>query len=319
MKKLLVSLVSCLLTGAVYAQSTCEIRVDAHPNATTNQRVAYCLTPEFNAPDTTYSGLVFSGVSTHQPHVTQPTQERPTAKRRNFKSEKMAVSRGYVPTVQFPEVMPGEAIQVVETYAVPVSYITVPSTTETETYIYDNSASVPPTVVPATTGTETYIHDNSASVPPTVVPATTGTGTYIYNNPAPIAQDYFVYVESPTVPAYGSVPAKTTTQPNTLQTTQRSAADNNSATSQRPTYETKTGTKARQSKANRRLVTTTVSTPVEEPAPASSVTNSGNLLPADNTNPYLQEDFTQTYTQDTLSDNTYTEIPVDASKPTTSN
>ena len=297
MKKLLVSLVSCLLTGAVYAQSTCEIRVDAHPNATTNQRVAYCLTPEFNAPDTTYSGLVFSGVSTHQPHVTQPTQERPTAKRRNFKSEKMAVSRGYVPTVQFPEVMPGEAIQVVETYAVPVSYITVPSTTETETYIYDNSA----------------------SVPPTVVPATTGTGTYIYNNPAPIAQDYFVYVESPTVPAYGSVPAKTTTQPNTLQTTQRSAADNNSATSQRPTYETKTGTKARQSKANRRLVTTTVSTPVEEPAPASSVTNSGNLLPADNTNPYLQEDFTQTYTQDTLSDNTYTEIPVDASKPTTSN
>ena len=93
MKKSLVSLVSCLLTGAVYAQSTCEIRVDAHPNATTNQRVAYCLTPEFNAPDTTYSGLVFSGVSTHQPHVTQPTQERPTAKRRNFKSEKMAVSR----------------------------------------------------------------------------------------------------------------------------------------------------------------------------------------------------------------------------------
>lgn len=297
MKKLLVSLVSCLLTGAVYAQSTCEIRVDAHPNATTNQRVAYCLTPEFNAPDTTYSGLVFSGVSTHQPHVAQPTQERPMAKRRNFKSEKMAVSRGYVPTVQFPEVMPGEAIQVVETYAVPVSYITVPSTTETETYIYDNTV----------------------SVPPTVVPATTGTGTYIYNNPAPIAQDYFVYVESPTVPAYGSVQAKTTTQPNTVQTTQRSAADNNSATSQRSTYETKTGTKARQSKANRRLVTTTVSTPVEEPAPASSVTNSGNLLPADNTNPYLQEDFTQTYTQDTLSDNTYTEIPVDASKPTTSN
>ena len=122
MKKFLVSTVGCLLAIATYAQSTCETRVDAHQRATTKQRVAYCLTPDAVAADDSYSGLVFSGVSTARPQATQPTQqERPTSKPGRFEPENITVSRSYVATAQFPQATQANAGQAVDGTSVTIS------------------------------------------------------------------------------------------------------------------------------------------------------------------------------------------------------
>ncbi len=121
MKKIFVLMIGCLLAGVTYAQSTCETRVDAHQKATTNQRVAYCLTPDTVTVDNSYTGLVFSGVSTHPVQTVQPAkQERPTAKPGRFNPDKVTVERSYVATAQFPQVVPGNG-QAIEESPVIVS------------------------------------------------------------------------------------------------------------------------------------------------------------------------------------------------------
>lgn len=104
MKKWIVLIISCFMTAAVYAQSTCETRVDAHQKATTNQRVAYCLTPDTVPADVTYSELVYSEVSTPQMKQTQKQTPRTTTKPGRFDPEKVTVARTYVATTQFPQV-----------------------------------------------------------------------------------------------------------------------------------------------------------------------------------------------------------------------
>ena len=116
MKKIFVLMTSCLLTGITYAQSTCETRVDAHQKATTNQRVAYCLTPDTVTVDNSYTGLVFSGASTRPTQTVQPAaQEHPTAKPGRFNPDKVTVERSYVATAQFPQVVPGNGQAIEET------------------------------------------------------------------------------------------------------------------------------------------------------------------------------------------------------------
>ncbi len=124
MKKFLISIIGCLFAVVTYAQSTCETRVDAHQKATTRQRVAYCLTPDTVAADDSYSGLVFSGVSSHQPRETTTKQERPTAKPGRFKPENVTISRSYVATAQFPQATQSNVGQAIEATPVAVSVTT---------------------------------------------------------------------------------------------------------------------------------------------------------------------------------------------------
>ena len=128
MKKIFVSVISCLLAVVTYAQSTCETRVDAHQKATTKQRVAYCLTPDAVTVDESYSGLVFSGVSAHQPNTVQNTTQKPTAKPGRFDPQKVTVSRNYVATTQFPQATQANIGQAVEITPVAVPVSTQPTT-----------------------------------------------------------------------------------------------------------------------------------------------------------------------------------------------
>ncbi len=109
MKRTILVFCMCLLSMAVGAQSTCETRVDAHPHATTNQRVDYCLNEAYeniyNNP-----GLVFSGVTTRHPATQQPTQ-RPTAHEGSFNQDEVTVNQNFVETRQFPKLTDGRVSQ----------------------------------------------------------------------------------------------------------------------------------------------------------------------------------------------------------------
>ena len=59
-----------------WAASTCETRVDSHQDATTKQRVAYCLTPEAEAPAAPGPELVYYGVSSSKPAEEPQTEEQ---------------------------------------------------------------------------------------------------------------------------------------------------------------------------------------------------------------------------------------------------
>ena len=91
------------ITTEVFAQSTCQTRVDAHQKATTPQRVEYCLTQEMD-PATAVSQpeLVYAQVSSHKPAV-EPKQKEYTSSNPYFSEDKYTVMQGYVGTTQFPE------------------------------------------------------------------------------------------------------------------------------------------------------------------------------------------------------------------------
>lgn len=84
-----------------FCASTCETRVDGHQNATTRQRVAYCLTPE--APGLLPAGpeLVYYGVSSNKP--APETEEKPVSKKPvYFDKDGVQVAQDYVDTQKFP-------------------------------------------------------------------------------------------------------------------------------------------------------------------------------------------------------------------------
>ena len=101
MKKTVLACCLCLWPLLAGAQSTCETRVDAHPHATTMQRVDYCLNAPQAAPDNN-PGLVFSGVTPRHPAAGQPAS-RPTAREGSFKQEQVTVNQTFVETNQFPQ------------------------------------------------------------------------------------------------------------------------------------------------------------------------------------------------------------------------
>ena len=101
MKRTVLVVYLCLLSVWAVAQSTCETRVDAHPHATTLQRVDYCL-QETHENSYNNPGLVFSGVTTRHPATQQPPQQV-TARNGHFRPQEMAVTQNFVETRQFPK------------------------------------------------------------------------------------------------------------------------------------------------------------------------------------------------------------------------
>lgn len=103
MRKELFLLSALLFSTAVFAQSTCQTRVDAHQKATTPQRVEYCLTQDaYPATTVSQPELVYAQVSSHQP-AAEPQQKEYTSSNPYFNEDKYTVMRGYVGTTQFPE------------------------------------------------------------------------------------------------------------------------------------------------------------------------------------------------------------------------
>ena len=100
MKKTLFAFCVCFLSVWVGAQVTCESRVDAHPHATTKQRINYCLTNSDETPSG-HPGLVFSGVTTYQP-AEQTATQKPSAAKGPFNPDKITVQRSFIGTQQFP-------------------------------------------------------------------------------------------------------------------------------------------------------------------------------------------------------------------------
>lgn len=83
------------------AASTCETRVDSHQDATTKQRVAYCLTPEAEAPAAPGPALVYYGVSGSKP-AEEPKQEEEERKPVYFDKDGVAVTQQFVDSDNFP-------------------------------------------------------------------------------------------------------------------------------------------------------------------------------------------------------------------------
>ena len=84
-----------------WAASTCETRVDSHQDATTKQRVAYCLTPEAEAPAAPGPELVYYGVSSSKP-AEEPQTEEQKREPVYFDKNGVAVSQNYVESKNFP-------------------------------------------------------------------------------------------------------------------------------------------------------------------------------------------------------------------------
>lgn len=104
MKKTVLLVSICLSSVYAVAQSTCETRVDAHPKATTLQRVHYCLTPEVGAPvQRAGENLVFSGISSRQGPAPKQEVEKPSARNGSFTPQKVEVVQHLVPTETFPQ------------------------------------------------------------------------------------------------------------------------------------------------------------------------------------------------------------------------
>ncbi len=275
MKKILLLAISCLWPVSIYAQSTCETRVDAHQKATTNQRVAYCLTPDYAVPDSMYSELVFSGVSTHNTQTAPATTVRTTTKPGRFDPDKVSVYRSYIPSTQFPELSQDYEEQPVE----------------------------------VSTGTV------SVTYTPTPVTQTGTTGVQESFTPAP--QEHFMYVTSPTVPPHPSTLDNSALQPTEHSMLDEAAGKTRTPYAQ-PVYETKAGLKARQTKPNRVATALVLAEPAVSTTQTKSVAQTESQEQPTGLSADTPEDLTQTYTPDTLIDNTYTEIPVDTTGTETS-
>lgn len=84
-----------------FSASTCETRVDKHQDATTLERVSYCLTPEVEPPAAVSGAeLVYYGVSGKAPQ--EETERDARYRQKYFDKDGVAVSQGYVDTRKFP-------------------------------------------------------------------------------------------------------------------------------------------------------------------------------------------------------------------------
>lgn len=103
----------CLYAGWTWAQSTCETRVDAHQQASTVQRVHYCLMNDQGGALVHNPAMVFSGVSSpkEQPTVQPTKQDDSGARPGTFKPKQIGVSKVFVETRQFPKLDDGRVSQ----------------------------------------------------------------------------------------------------------------------------------------------------------------------------------------------------------------
>lgn len=101
MKKYIVMVLLGAATGVLQAATTCEMRVDKHPGASTRQRVEYCLTQESaETPKEKGPVLLYSKI-TRAPRATQEEATR-ARKQVYFEDEEVAIARKYVGTNRFP-------------------------------------------------------------------------------------------------------------------------------------------------------------------------------------------------------------------------
>lgn len=102
MKRNFAYFLMCLLAAMpAVAQSTCETRVDSHPQATTKQRVAYCLTPEKEPPAPAGPQLVYYGVSSNEPEP-EPQEQSTDREPVYFDKDGVEVNQQFMDTKSFP-------------------------------------------------------------------------------------------------------------------------------------------------------------------------------------------------------------------------
>jgi len=96
------ALLLCLAALPAGAASTCETRVDNHQNASTSQRVAYCLGDDETWTEPERPELIYSGVYGNNP---QEEEEVTPTKNKDpyFRANKKTVSQEYVESEQFPD------------------------------------------------------------------------------------------------------------------------------------------------------------------------------------------------------------------------
>ena len=101
MKK--IGIVFSLFTFAIplYAVSTCETRVDSHPDATTLQRVDYCLTPEQAASQPAGPEVVYASITDKTPEKQQPEKVTPL-KQKYYNEDEIEIAHDYIDTSYFP-------------------------------------------------------------------------------------------------------------------------------------------------------------------------------------------------------------------------
>ena len=103
MKKIFFLTALFLTAVTAHAVSTCETRVDKHQDATTLQRVNYCLTPEMIVSDAPQDpDLVYYGIVDKKP-AAQKEETTSSRGQSYFKGSNVSVYRDYVGTNQFPE------------------------------------------------------------------------------------------------------------------------------------------------------------------------------------------------------------------------
>lgn len=85
-----------------FSASTCETRVDAHQDATTLERAAYCLTPEEEPPAPEGQRLLYYSVSNKTPKQGE-AEPQDAYKQKYFDKKDLSVRRNYVETRAFPE------------------------------------------------------------------------------------------------------------------------------------------------------------------------------------------------------------------------
>ena len=100
MKKIL-SVYLLFTACALSAQTTCEMRVDAHQGASTMQRVDYCLNAPVELDPMDNAEVIYYGVVSTQDKQ-QAQDAKATAKDGYYQSEQVKVSRGYMGTRKFP-------------------------------------------------------------------------------------------------------------------------------------------------------------------------------------------------------------------------
>ena len=103
MKRIFLFFCAGILATTASAQSTCLTRVDAHQQATTKERISYCLSPDTVQGTANNSGVIFSGVSLRQVPVSYVEEQKPTATNGYFKEDQVTVSKNFVSTQRFPQ------------------------------------------------------------------------------------------------------------------------------------------------------------------------------------------------------------------------
>ncbi len=318
MKKLICLGTFCLTSISLMAQTTCETRVDAHQEATTTQRVAYCLTPDSAVVTPASRGLVFSSVSTPAVAPT-PAQslEKPTAKAGYFKPQHYTITREYVDSAQFPQVPQGNAtpapvtatnLQTGNTVVATQEFVYVSSPTLEQDVPQAPTAPEPVAVVPATTAQPQVA---AAPVTPATAVLTQDEFEYVTAPSTPLGRSEVVWVQPAQTPAPATTPAAEAVTPVDPLVPQEHFmidevdADGN-LVAKTQEAQSQAGLKARHHKPGRQLMkadTPTVQIPAQDPA---------YTYHEDLTQPYEPEEIptgTATYAPAASLNTTYDEIP----------